>query len=72
MSCHSNKVSSYYLGMELYINNGIPTNTNIEEMYVYASELRIFWHFYSLKLLFISIFCQYTGKSLDGIEKSHG
>ena len=25
-------------GMELYLNNSIPTNTNIEQMYVYASE----------------------------------
>ena len=25
-------------GMELYINDNIPTNTNIEQMYVYASE----------------------------------
>ena len=28
-------------------------------MYVYASELRKCWHFYILKLLFISIFCLY-------------
>ena len=28
-------------------------------MYVYASELRQFWHFYILKLLFLSIFCRY-------------
>ena len=27
-------------GMVLYINDSIPTNTNIEQMYVYASELR--------------------------------
>ena len=25
-------------GMVLYINDSIPTNTNIEQMYVYASE----------------------------------
>ena len=25
-------------GMELYINDSIPTNTYIEQMYVYASE----------------------------------
>ena len=25
-------------GMELYIIDSIPTNTNIEQMYVYASE----------------------------------
>ena len=25
-------------GMELYINDSIPTNTNIEQVYVYASE----------------------------------
>ena len=25
-------------GMELYISDSIPTNTNIEQMYVYASE----------------------------------
>ena len=37
----------------------IPTNTNIEQMYVYASELRKFWHFYILNLLFLSIFCRY-------------
>ena len=33
----------------LYINDSIPTNTNIGQMYVYASELRKFWHFYILK-----------------------
>ena len=43
----------------IYINDSIPTNTNIEQMYVYASELRKFWHFYILKLLFLSIFCRY-------------
>ena len=47
-----------------YINDSIPTNTNIEQMYVYmrargASEIRKFWHFYILKLLFLSIFCRY-------------
>ena len=46
-------------GMELYINDSIPTDTNIEQMYVHASELRQFWHFYILKLLFLSIFCWY-------------
>ena len=46
-------------GMVLYINDSIPTNTNIEKMYVYASELRKCWHFYILKLLFLSIFCRY-------------
>ena len=46
-------------GMVLYINNSIPTSTNIEQMYVYASELRKFWHFYIFKLLFLSIFCRY-------------
>ena len=35
------------------------TNANIEQMYVYASELRKCWHFYILKLLFLSmIFCR--------------
>ena len=38
----------------------IPTNTNIEQMYVYASELRKFWYFYILTLLFLSIFCRYS------------
>ena len=38
----------------------IPTNTNIKQMYVYASELRKFWHFYILTLLFLSIFCRYS------------
>ena len=38
-------------GMKLYINDSIPTNTNI--------ELRKCWHFYILKLLFLSIFCRY-------------
>ena len=40
----------------------IPTNTNIEQMYVYmrASELRKCRHFYILKLLFLSIFCRYS------------
>ena len=63
VGCHSSPVSLifYYLsyGMELYINDSIPTNTNIEQMYVYASELRKCWHFYILKLLFLSIFCRY-------------
>ena len=50
--------------MVLYINDSIPTNTNIEQIHVYmrasgASELRKFWHFYILKLLFLSIFCRY-------------
>ena len=30
-------------------------------MYVYASELRKFWHFYILKLLFLSIFVGTNG-----------
>ena len=30
------------------------------QMYVYASELRKFWHFYILNLLFLSIFCRYN------------
>ena len=38
----------------------IPTNTNIKQMYMYASELRKFWHFYILTLLFLSIFCRYS------------
>ena len=46
-------------GIELYINNSIPTNTNIEQMFAYASELRKFCHFHILKLLFLSIFCWY-------------
>ena len=29
-------IKSY--GMELYINDSIPTNMHIEQMYVYASE----------------------------------
>ena len=33
-------------------------NTSIEKMYVYASELSKFWHFYILKL-FLSIFCRF-------------
>ena len=49
--------------MELYTNDSIPINTNIEQcMYMRASgasELRNFWHFYILKLLFLSIFCRY-------------
>ena len=39
-------------------------NTNIEKMYVYASELRNFWHFHILKLLFLSIFCRYNRYSV--------
>ena len=34
-------------------------NTNIEKMNVWGSELRKFWHFYILKLRFLSIFCRY-------------
>ena len=47
--------------MVLCINDSIPKNTNIEQMYtcMRASELRKFWHFYILKLLFLSIFCRY-------------
>ena len=46
-------------GMELYINDSIPTSTNIEQN-VYASERALnILHFYILKLLFLSIFCQY-------------
>ena len=29
------------------------------KIYVYASERRKFWHFYILKVLFLSIFCRY-------------
>ena len=50
-------------GMELYTNDSIPINTNIEQCMCMpasgASELRKFWHFYILKLLFLSIFCRY-------------
>ena len=44
-------------GMALYINDSLyRQNTNIEKIYVYASELRKFSsHFYILKLLFLSI-----------------
>ena len=43
-----------------YTNDSIPINTNIEQcMCMRASELRKFWHFYILKLLFLSIFCRY-------------
>ena len=49
-------------GMELYTNDSIPINTNIEQCMCMrasgASELRKFWHFYILKL-FLSIFCRY-------------
>ena len=43
-------------------------NTNIEKIYVYmrASELRKFWHFYILKLLFPSIFCWYFRYFVSG------
>ena len=45
-----------------YTNDSIPTKhwhwTNLC-MYVYASELRTFTHFYILKLLLLSIFCWY-------------
>ena len=63
-------------------------NTDIEEkksMYVRASELRKFSHFYIVKLLFLSIFCWYfryfvgTNDMLVGLhiptklrEKKHG
>ena len=52
-------------GMELYTNHSIPINTNIEQCMCMcmrasgASELRKFWNFYILKLLFLSIFCHY-------------
>ena len=43
-------------GIVLYINDSIPTNTNIEQMYVYASELRKFWHFTFLNWYFFQYF----------------
>ena len=39
-------------------HQNIPTNTNIEQMYVYASqasELRKFWYFYILTLISFNI-----------------
>ena len=33
--------------------------TLIVKIYVYASELRKFWHFYILKVLFLSKYCWY-------------
>ena len=45
--------------MMLHVYDSIPTYTNIEKVYVYASEPRKFLHFYILKLLFPSIFCWY-------------
>ena len=52
-------------GMVLYINDSIyRQNTNIEKMYVHASELRKFRYFYILKLLFLSIFCRYIRYSV--------
>ena len=57
---HSMQFPFITYGMVLYINDSIPTHTNIEQfMYVYASELRKCWPFYILKLLFLSIFCRY-------------
>ena len=50
---------TYGMVRAIYINDSIPTNTNIEQMYVYANELRKCWHFYILKLLFLSIFSRY-------------
>ena len=55
-----NAVSWYYLyGMALCINDSTPT-TNIVKIYVYmrasgANELRKCWHFYIIKVLFLSI-----------------
>ena len=49
-------------GMALYFKTTVyRQNTNIEKIYVYASELRKVSHFYILKLLYISfnIFCWY-------------
>ena len=50
----------------VYINDSYVyrQNTNIEKIYVYASErseraLKNFSHFYILRLLFLSIFCWY-------------
>ena len=46
-----------------YIQTTVPINTNIEQCMCMrasgASELRKCWHFYILKLLFLSIFCRY-------------
>ena len=43
-------------GIVLYINDSIPTNTIIEQMYVYASELRKCWHFTFLNWYFFQYF----------------
>ena len=53
----SNAVSFYYLWYGAIWNDSIPTNTNIDQMYMCmrasgASELGKFWQFYILKLLF--------------------
>ena len=46
-------------GMELYTNDSIPIEQCMCMRASGASELRKFWHFYILKLLFLSIFCRY-------------
>ena len=51
-------------GMALYINAIVyRQSTNIVKIYVYASErserARKCWHFYILKVQFLSIFCRY-------------
>ena len=57
--------------MELYTNDSIPINTNIEQCMCMrasgASELRNLWHFYILKLLFLSIFCRYIHWQITNI-----
>ena len=38
VGCHSSEVSFYYSWYGAIINDSIPKSTNIEQMYVYASE----------------------------------
>ena len=58
-------------GMELYTNDSTPINTNNEQCMCMrasgASELRKFWNFYILKLLFLSIFCRYIHWQITSI-----
>ena len=55
-----------------YIIDSIPTNRHTQTLSKCmcmrasgASELRTFWLFYILKLLFLSIFCRYTSDTLS-------
>ena len=64
VGCHSNAVSFYYLWYgAIYKRQYTDKHVTLSKCMCMrasgASELRKFWHFHILKLLFLSIFCWY-------------